>query len=140
MARPLEILADTSGIIALLDRDDQFHSAAVDAIRGRTILIPSTTLPEIDYLVSKYLGERVARAFLGDLTAGNYRYLTVELQDIEQALQIMDRYQGVPLGLVDSSIIALAERYQINQILTLDRRHFSLIKPNQLEYLKLLPE
>jgi uncharacterized protein len=51
----------------------------------------------------------------------------------------MARYQGVPLGLVDSSIIALAERHQIRRILTLDRRHFSLIKPQRLEYLELFP-
>jgi uncharacterized protein len=139
VARPLDLLADTSGIIALLDRDDQFHAAAVAAIRGRNILIPSTILPEVDYLISKYLGEPVARAFLNDLTAGHYLYLQVELQDIEQALQIMAHYQGVPLGLVDSSIIALAERHQIRRILTLDRRHFSLIKPQRLEYLELFP-
>lgn len=74
MARPLDLLADTSGIIALLDRDDQFHAAAVDAIRGRNILVPSTILPEVDYLISKYLGESVARAFLKDLTTGHYLY------------------------------------------------------------------
>jgi uncharacterized protein len=139
VARPLEILADTSGIIALLDHDDRYHTAVVEAIRGNIVIVPSTTLPEIDYLVNKYLGEAVVRSFLADLTAGNYRYLAVELEDIEQALQIMARYQGVPLGLVDSSIIALAERYQIPQILTLDRRHFSLIQPDRLEYLTLLP-
>jgi uncharacterized protein len=139
MARPLELLADTSGIIALLDRDDQFHTAAVKAIRGQNILIPTTILPEVDYLTTKYLGEPAARAFLNDLATGHYQYLQVELQDIEQALQVMAQYQGVPLGLVDSSIIALADRYQISRILTLDRRHFSLIKPQRLEYLELLP-
>ncbi len=51
----------------------------------------------------------------------------------------MARYQGVPLGLVDASLVALAERYQIQRILTLDRRHFSLIQPETMDYLELLP-
>jgi len=139
MAREQSILADTSGIIALLDRDDRHHTAAIQIIQTTTILIPSTVLPEVDYLVSKYLGEPVARAFLEDLIAGFFTYLNVELEDIQQAVEIMMQYNDVPLGLVDASLIAVAERYQIQRILTLDRRHFSLIKPKKLRYLELLP-
>jgi predicted nucleic acid-binding protein len=51
----------------------------------------------------------------------------------------MSRYRGVPLGLVDASIMALAERYQIQRILTFDRRHFSIVKPQTMEYFELLP-
>jgi predicted nucleic acid-binding protein len=49
MARGL--IADTSGIIALLDRDDQYHQAAVTAIEGQKIYIPVTVLPEVDYIL-----------------------------------------------------------------------------------------
>ncbi|MGI0492138.1 type II toxin-antitoxin system VapC family toxin [Alkalinema pantanalense CENA528] len=138
MARPLA-LADTSGIIALLDRSDRHHQAAIRIFQQYQLMVPATTLPEIDYLASKYLGEPSARAFFQDLTDCYYTYQTVDLQDIQNALKIMAQYQGVPLGIVDSTIIALAERYQIPQILTLDRRHFSLIQPKQLPYLELLP-
>ncbi|MEB3338733.1 MAG: hypothetical protein VKJ46_14785 [Leptolyngbyaceae bacterium] len=43
------------------------------------------------------------------------------------------------MGLVDSSLIALAERHQIKQILTLDRCHFNLVKPEGVDYFELLP-
>jgi uncharacterized protein len=138
MAR-LPALADTSGIIALLDRSDRHHQAAIKIFQNYRLIVPSTTLPEIDYLASKYLGEPSARAFLQDLADGHYDYQTVELIDIQAALKIMERYQGVPLGIVDSSIVALSERYQIPRIMTLDRRHFSLIQPQKLPYLELLP-
>jgi predicted nucleic acid-binding protein len=51
----------------------------------------------------------------------------------------MNQYKDVPLGLVDSSVVALAERAHIQKILTLDRRHFSLIQPTNVDYLELLP-
>jgi hypothetical protein len=51
--------------------------------------------------------------------------LNIELEDIQQGVEIMMQYNGVPLGLVDASLIAVAERYQIQRILTLDRRHFN---------------
>ena len=79
------------------------------------------------------------RAFLDDLIQGAFRYLPVELTDLEQAVRVMLRYQDVPLGIVDASLVALAERYRIQRILTLDRRHFSLIQPQTLDYLELLP-
>lgn len=139
MAINSAVLADTSGIIALLDRDDRHHQSAIAIARSNQLTVPSTVLPEVDYLASKYLGEVVAQAFIQDLANGYFSYLSVELDDIRNALNIMTRYKGVPLGLVDASLVALAARYRIPRILTLDRRHFSLIRPQQLEYLELLP-
>lgn len=135
----MAIIADTSGILALLDRDEQYHNTTVRAVSGSSLWIPSTVLPEVDYLATKYLGDRVAKSFLDAVVTGYFTYITVELPDIERALQIMQQYEGVPLGLVDSSVVAIAERYQIQQILTLDRRHFSLIQPKGLPHLELLP-
>lgn len=51
----------------------------------------------------------------------------------------MQKYQDIYLGIVDTSIVALAEKYEIRKVLTLDRRHFSLIKPDKIECLELLP-
>jgi hypothetical protein len=90
-------------------------------------------------LISKYLGEPVSRAFLQDLTDKYFDFLPIDMFDLQQALKVMARYQGVPLSLVDASLVALAERYQIQRILTLDRRHFSLIQPETMDYLELLP-
>jgi predicted nucleic acid-binding protein len=137
MARGL--IADTSGIIALLDRDDQHHQAAVEAIKGQKIYIPVTVLPEVDYLATKYLGERVARTFLEDINQDNFSLLPFELVDLKKAILIMARYKDLPLGLVDASLLVLAERYSINRILTLDRRHFNLIQSDKVTYFTILP-
>ncbi|MGL5835029.1 MAG: type II toxin-antitoxin system VapC family toxin [Waterburya sp.] len=137
MARGL--IADTSGIIALLDRDDQYHQVAVTAIKGQKIYISVTVLPEVDYLATKYLGERVARTFLEDIEGDNFALLPFELVDLKKATPIMARYQDLPLGLVDASLLVLAEHYLIDQILTLDRRHFNLIQSDKVRYFTILP-
>jgi uncharacterized protein len=133
------VIADPSGIIAFLNRDDRYHPAAVEVVRTKQIMISATVLPEVDYLATKYLGEQVARAFLEDLTEGSFTYLLVDLEDLARSNQIMERYKDFPLGLVDASLVALAERYKIIQILTLDRRHFSSIQTDKINYLELLP-
>ena len=133
------IIADTSGIIAFLDRDDHYHSSVVDVIKNHQIYIPVTVLPEVDYLATKYLGERVARSFLEDLADGYFNYLPIELDEINQTTKIMERYKDLPLGFVDASLVILAKRYQIRKILTLDRRHFHLIQSDFIKYLELFP-
>jgi uncharacterized protein len=135
----MTILADTSGIIAFLDRSDRHHAAVVKIVQSELLSIPSTVLPEVDYLATKYLGAKAATVFLEDLTLGAFKYIAVELTDLQQAFKVMQRYEGVLLGVVDASLVALAERYKIQRILTLDRRHFSLIKPQNIDYLELLP-
>lgn len=133
------VIADTSGIIAFLDRDDQYNSLAVNIVKNYQIFIPATVLPEVDYLATKYLGEKVARSFLEDLGDGYFTYLSLDLDDIKKATFIMARYKDLPLGFVDASLIVLAERHQIKRILTLDRRHFNLLQSELINYLEILP-
>ena len=137
MARRL--IADTSGIIALLDRDDRHHQAAVEAIKQHLVYVPVTVLPEVDYLATKYLGERVARAFLEDINQQKFSLLPFESVDLAKVTPIMARYRDLPLGLVDASLLVLAERYSINKILTLDRRHFNLLQSDKVTYFTILP-
>lgn len=134
-----KIIADTSGIIAFLDRDDQYHSPAVNIVRNYQIYIPVTILPEVDYLVTKYLGERVARSFLEDLVEGSFFYLDISLDNINKATKLMERYKDWPLGFVDASLVILAEYHQIKRIFTLDRRHFNLLQSDRKNYLEILP-
>jgi uncharacterized protein len=129
------ILVDTSAVIAMLDTSEENHEAVI-AFWGRKLILPVTLLAEIDYLVTKRLGAHIARAFLKGLEAKDLELLGFEPEDLTRANAIMAKYPNVPLGLADSSIIALAERYRVKQILTLDRRHFSLVRPRGLEYLR----
>jgi predicted nucleic acid-binding protein len=133
------LIADTSGIIAFLDQDDGEHFSVVEIIQNHQVLVPTTILPEVDYLATKYLGEKAARVFLEDLSDGYFYYVSVTLEDINKATKIMAKYKDFPLGLVDASLIVIAERYQVNKILTLDRRHFNAIQTEAVPYLELLP-
>ncbi len=53
-----------------------------------------------------------------------WEVLVFDTTDLTRVNQIRAFYNSLPLGFVDASLIALAERYQIRQILTLDRCHF----------------
>jgi uncharacterized protein len=48
------------------------------------------------------------------------------------------KYRYLNIGFVDGSVIAIAERLKINQILTLDNKHFGSIIPVGFDYFKIL--
>lgn len=54
--------------------------------------------------------------------------------------ELVEQYADLPLGTTDASVIALAERLDINEIATLDRRHFTVVRPRHVDAFTLLPE
>ena len=53
--------------------------------------------------------------------------------------ELVRTYADFPLGGTDASVIALAERVGAGIVVTLDRRHFTAVKPNHLDAFQLLP-
>ena len=89
---------------------------------------PWAILPEVDYLAATRLGERVARAFAEDLSAGVFRVEGRGPRDLAAAWALMKKYPRLPLGLVDAVVMVHAERLKARAIVTLDARHFRAVK------------
>jgi uncharacterized protein len=49
------------------------------------------------------------------------------------------KYADSRIDFVDASVMAVAERYGITKILTLDRRDFRLLRPQHCQAFELLP-
>lgn len=122
------IVADTGAVIALLDRRDRHH----DALRALFIedpdawVIPWAVLPEVDYLASTRLGARVHQLWLADLAAGVFAVKWGSDEDLAAAYAIAQAHRALDLGLVDTVVMALAERLRAD-IATLDLRDFGAV-------------
>jgi len=135
-------LVDTGIIYALADKTDEWHQKATrfaSHFEGRWI-VPETVIPEACYLINKYLGSQAEIAFVKSLAKGEMSVEALHAQDINRASQLMETYLSLNIGFVDASVIAIAERRGITQVLTTDRRHFSAVVPNHCKQLSLLPE
>lgn len=44
--------------------------------------------------------------------------------------ELVRRYADLPLGAVDASVVAVAERTKITTVATLDHRHFHIVRPS----------
>ena len=123
------ILVDTSGLLSAMDSDDPDQrrtSAAIRASRGPRLLSPFV-LAELDYLLARRVGTAVARRLLDEVVAGAYRLEPFDAEDVRRAAAIVDRYHDLDLGLADASIVVLAERHGVSDIVTLDERHFRAV-------------
>lgn len=121
------IVLDTSAVLALLDRDDPDHATCVAALarERRPYLIPAGILSEVGYLAPLKVGLAATTAFLEDLASAAY-LLDCGERDIARIIELMQRYENLPLGLADASVIACAERSG-GRVLTLDRRDFAVV-------------
>ncbi|NBO32686.1 MAG: VapC toxin family PIN domain ribonuclease, partial [Cyanobacteria bacterium WB6_1B_304] len=93
----MRALTDTSGIIALLDRSDKHHQDVVKLLQTIEFVVPISVLPEVDYMVTKYLGEQVSRVFLEDISNQKFSYLTLDNMDIKQTAKFMKMYADIPI-------------------------------------------
>ena len=58
--------------------------------------------------------------------------------DLRRTSNLLEQNSGANIGLVDATVVAVAERLKIRRILTTDRRHFSLIHPRHCSHFELL--
>jgi len=123
------IVADTGGILALLDRDDHHHGVVRRLFEegGETWILPWAILPEVDYLASTRLGDAVSRAFVEDLRDGLFAVDGQVHRDLPRAAALLERYAGLRMGLTDAVVMAQAERHRAKVIVTTDARHFRAV-------------
>jgi uncharacterized protein len=86
-------------------------------------------ITEVVYLVETRLGVPAELRFLGDLAAGNLVPEPVAPPDWLRIAELVGRYRDLPLGTADASVVAAAERLGVTEVATLDRRHFSVVRP-----------
>ncbi|MGZ5431612.1 MAG: hypothetical protein ACXW31_10840 [Thermoanaerobaculia bacterium] len=63
----------------------------------------------------------------------------IHASDWIRIAQLVARYHDLPLGTVDASVVTLAERLDIGVVATLDRRHFTVVRPSHVPAFELLP-
>lgn len=53
--------------------------------------------------------------------------------------ELVADYRDLPLGTVDASVVAAAERLGVVELATLDRSHFTVVRPIQAAAFEIMP-
>lgn len=78
-------------------------------------------------------------AFLGSLAEGDFEPVELTQADYRRMSELVMRYADLGLGTTHAAVVAVAERLGIDEVATLDRRHFTVVRPGHVEALTLLP-
>jgi uncharacterized protein len=121
------LLCDTGALLSYLDAraaDHAAYRAAIDAARAR--YVPGLVLAEVDYFLRE--DRDAMRAFIDDVERRAFIYAPPTDGQLARAMQIDATYGSLRLGLVDASVVALAEEIGVVRIATRDVRHFSAVR------------
>ena len=103
------------------------------------MLVPILVITEVAYLLGTRVGTETEVRFLGDLAAGQLVPENIAPADWLPIAELVATYRDLPLGTVEASIVAVSERLGTGTIATLDRRHFSVVRPSHVLAFDLLP-
>jgi predicted nucleic acid-binding protein len=134
-------VVDAGPLYAYVDADDRHHRSSLALLESHPgpLVVPTLVITEATYLIATRLGAEAEVRFLGDLAAGAFAVEPVDTADWLRIAELVGRYRDLPLGTVDASVVAAAERLGIAEVATVDRRHFSVVRPSHIGTFTLLP-
>jgi uncharacterized protein len=126
------LLADTGPLVAGANSRDRHHQASRDLLLNHPgpLLVPAPVVVEVCQLLASRQGADAEAAFLTTLGTDALTVVDLEAADYTRAAALVQQYADLPLGAVDACVIAVAERLRLSEIATLDRRHFTVVKPS----------
>lgn len=137
----MALICDTGPLLAALDAADPDHARCARLLTGaeEDLVVPALVLAELDYWCARRLSTDAWLIFLDDLLAGVYRVEVPTGADLARCRELQARYRDLGLGVVDASIVAVAERLAEPKVATLDQRHFRAVRPAHVAALQLVP-
>jgi hypothetical protein len=134
------LIVDTSVLLAAADTADPDHERCTQAIEGASPLITTAlVIAETAYLIGRQLGAAAEAAFFRAVAAGEIQVEPITPSDAGQIAELIETYADLSLGGTDASLIVVAERLKLTTIATLDRRHFSVVRPTHTTAFELVP-
>lgn len=134
-------LIDSSFFIALINPREVAHSACTEIALDQNLrkVVVTSIIPETCYMLHRWLGHSVMRAFVKNLQNPQWHIEQIQLSDLARAGDLLHQYADLRLDLVDATLVAIAERLNVDTILTLDQRDFRVIRPSHTDHFTILP-
>ena len=122
-------LVDTGPLVALFVRNDPDHarvSAFLRGFRGKLF----TTLPVLTE-VCHFLLPQVALRAMRWVNAGGAAVIDVPREEFGEVVRLMEKYVDRPMDLADASLVWLAGRAGVREVVTLDAADFATFRTRQ---------
>jgi uncharacterized protein len=134
------LLVDTNILLTAADTSTPEHHRCVGVLDEHAdIAVTAPVVFETAWMIESRLGAAAEAVFVGSIAAGELQVIDLTSADWVRCRDLIAAYRDLSLGLVDASVIAVAERLGVTTVATLNRRDFSVVRPSHCEALTLLP-
>lgn len=123
------MLADTGYWLALANRSDEWHGAAVVATQhlNEPLVVTWPVVTEVCHLLGRYGGANAQTGFLNLLrTSAEIR--PHGISHLTSVSELIAKYRDLPMDLADASLVVAAAELSDGRILTTDERDFGIYR------------
>lgn len=134
------LIVDTGVLLAAADGADPDHSTCAEIVDDPDRLVATAlVVTETAYLIDRQLGPAAEAEFFRSVARGDIEIELLTSADLGRVADLIYIYDSLPLGGTDASVITIAERLGQRTIATLDRRHFTVVRPAHCDAFELIP-
>ena len=136
------IVVDTGVLYAAADTDDRYHEDCARILEDHPpadLIVPTPVVVESSWLFERRLGPAAEAALLRSVATGELARLDLSDDDWDRAAELVEAYADLGLGLVDASVITVAEHLGIGTIATVNQRDFRVVRPRHIDAFTLIP-
>lgn len=135
------IVVDTGVLLAAADVDDQDHVRCGELLRSHRgrLAVAAPVIVETSWQIERNLGPASEAGFLRLVTTGEVEVVDLGVDDYRRCVELIETYADMGLGLVDASVVTVAERLALTTIATLNRRDFTVVRPRHADGFELVP-
>lgn len=120
------IVADTGPLVALFRARDPDHARVAKFMRDCPCLLVTTWLVATE--AWHLLAAPARLKFMRWVAAGGIAAVDLGPEGAASMLVLLEKYRDRPMDLADASLVVLAERIGVTEILTVDRRDFDVYR------------
>jgi uncharacterized protein len=135
------VVVDTSVFVSAADTDEPRHDECAELLdrHGGELVVPAPVVPETAWLIEARLGPSAEVRFLRLVTSRKIDVVDLTVDDYERCVTLIERYADLGIGMVDASIVTVAENLGVTTLATLNDRDFRVVRPHHVDTFELIP-
>ena len=137
----MAVVVDTGVLVSAADCDEPRHKSCAELLRSLAgdLFVPGPVVSESAWLIKARLGPPAEIAFLALFTSCELQVVDLTLADYQRCVELIGTYADLGLGLVNASVVTVAENLRALTIATLNHRDFTVVRPAHTEASEVVP-
>jgi uncharacterized protein len=114
------ILIDAGPLIALFDRDDNYHREVIDFVKGKKLKFVTTTavITEVSHMLDFSIDAQIL--FFEWIMKEGVLLQEIQQKDITRIIELTKKYSDRPMDFADATLVIVAEKTGIREIISID--------------------